>query len=114
MTLAALTLAAVWAQGEKDVPKRVSVSVALKAAIVKVQPAYPPIAKQLKIQGNVDLEALVGEDGTVQEVRIAGGNPILTKPAAEALKRWKFRPFETDGKPVKTLAPVSISFKLGE
>ena len=97
---------------EADPPKKVPQSEALAAVVTKVPPDYPPIAKQLKIQGLVELEAVVTETGTVEKVSILSGNPVLTKPAADALKMWKFNPFHTDGKAVRAVAQVGISFKL--
>jgi len=99
---------AVWGQ---STPKKVSRAEAISAIATRIQPSYPPIAMQLKIEGSVDLEAVVSETGAVEDVIIANGNPILTKPAAEALKRWKFTPFLEGGKPVKALAPITIVFK---
>jgi periplasmic protein TonB len=98
-----------FAQGEA---KKLSRSEALAAVLSKVQPEYPAIAKQLKVHGVADLEAVVSEDGTVEKVNIVSGNPILTKPAADALKKWKFKPISSDGKPSKALAPVSFAFDL--
>ena len=95
----------------QDGPKKVSRAEGLNAAQQKVQPEYPPIARQLKIAGNVELEALVAEDGTVEQVNIVSGNAALTKAAGEALKKWKFAPFTADGKIVKVLVPVSFDFK---
>jgi protein TonB len=85
---------------------------AMNAAVTKIQPEYPTLAKQLKVQGSVELEAVVAENGTVEAVNIVSGNPVLTKPASEALKHWKFTPFQVEGKPAKALVPVSIIFKL--
>lgn len=93
-------------------PKKVSKAEGLNAATRKVQPDYPPVAKQLKIQGDVELEALVSEDGAVEKVNIVSGNPVLTRPAADAVKKWKFAPFTADGKPVKALVPVSMNFHM--
>jgi protein TonB len=98
-----------WAQ---DAPKKVTKAEALSAATSKAPPDYPPVARQLKIEGVVELEALVSESGAVESVKIVSGNPVLTKPASEAIKKWKFTPFTADGKPTKALAPVSITFKL--
>jgi protein TonB len=92
--------------------KKVSKAEAMANITSKSAPEYPPVARQLRIEGNVELEATVSETGTVEEVTIVSGNPVLTKPAAEALKRWKFTPFTEGGKPVKALAPVSMAFKL--
>jgi protein TonB len=70
------------------------------------------MAKQLKIEGAVELEAVVTESGTVEKVNIVSGNPVLTRPAADAVKKWKFAPFTADGKVVKALVPISMSFKM--
>jgi protein TonB len=93
-------------------PKKVTKSEGLSAATSKVQPDYPPMAKQLKIEGAVELEALVSEAGTVEKVNIVSGNPVLTRPAADAVRKWKFAPFTADGKTVKALVPVSMNFKM--
>lgn len=107
----ALGLGAVVAPAQ-TAPKKVSPSEAMGAIATKVQPEYPPIAKQLRIEGKVELQAVVAENGTVEDVSVLSGNPVLTKPAAAAVKRWKFTPFTDAGKPVKALAPLSLSFKL--
>jgi protein TonB len=96
----------------QEAPKKVSRSEGLNAATTKASPEYPAIAKQLKIEGSVELEALVTETGTVEKVNIVSGNPVLTRPACDAVKKWKFAPFTTEGKPVKALVPVSMSFKM--
>ena len=93
-------------------PKKVTKAEGLSAATSKVQPDYPSMARQLKVEGAVELEALVGESGAVEKVNIVSGNPMLTRPAAEALKKWKFTPFTAEGKNVKALVPVSVNFKL--
>lgn len=92
--------------------KKVSSSEAVAAATTKVAPEYPAMAKQLKIEGKVELEAVVAENGQVEKVSIVSGNPVLTRPAVEALKHWKFTPFLVDGKASRVIAPISIGFKL--
>ena len=98
--------------GSGEEVKRVTRTEGLNAATTKVQPDYPPIARQLKIEGAVELEALVAENGAVEKVTIVSGNPVLTRPAAEAIRKWKFAPFTDDGKVVKALVPISMSFKM--
>jgi protein TonB len=83
---------------------------AKKAAIQKPAPEYPMVARQLKVTGKVNLDVVIAEDGSVAEVRIVSGTPILTKPAAEAVKKWRFRPFQADGKPAAALATLSFEF----
>jgi periplasmic protein TonB len=96
----------------QDAPKKVSKSEGLNAVTAKVSPEYPAIAKQLKIEGAVELEAIVAENGTVEKVTIVSGNPVLTRPAVEAVKKWKYAPFTSEGKTVKAAVPVSLSFKM--
>jgi periplasmic protein TonB len=107
--LAMLFTLPVLAQGEA---RRVTKSEALSAVASKVQPDYPPIARQLHVEGVVELEAVVSASGAVAKVNIVSGNPMLTGPTSEALKRWKFRPFLEDGKPIQVVAPVSFTFKM--
>ena len=110
-TAAAAVLIA-FAAAAQDTPKKISRAEALSAVSTKVPPDYPPMAKQLKIEGVVELEAVVAEDGAVTKVNIVSGNPVLTAPAAQALKRWKFKPFVEEGKTIQVLAPVNIVFKM--
>ncbi len=91
--------------------KRLSKAESMSAAVNKVEPEFPTMAKQLRIQGTVELEAVVTEAGVVEKVNILSGNPVLTKPASEALKKWKFAPILVDGKPVKAMAAVAFTFQ---
>lgn len=105
-----LTLLAV--AGSAQSSKKLSQAEAMAAVVSKTPPEFPVIARQLKIQGVVELEAVIGENGLVEAVNIVSGNPVLTKPAAEAVKKWKFAPQSVDGKPTRATAPVVVSFKL--
>jgi len=96
----------------QDAPKKVTKTEGLNAVTAKVPPDYPAIARQLKIEGAVELEVVVTEAGVVEKVNIVSGNPVLTRPASDAVKKWKFAPFISDGKPVKAVVPVSMSFKM--
>jgi periplasmic protein TonB len=107
-----LPLFAAFALFAQDGIKKVTLAEANAAISSKTPPEYPAIGKQLKIEGKVELEAVVAENGAVEKVNIVSGNPILTKPAAEAVRHWKFIPFADGGKPCKAIAPLSISFKL--
>ncbi len=82
---------------------------AKKAAIERPAPEYPLVARQLKVSGKVSLEATVSAEGDVTEVHILSGSPILTRPSAEALRKWRFKPFLEGGKPA--VAVVSIGFE---
>jgi len=93
-----------------DEGKRLTRAEALSSVTEKYQPSYPALAKQLKVSGAVELEAIVSETGIVEKVNVISGNLILTKAGAEALIKWKFRPALADGKPVKAIAPVQFTF----
>ena len=111
LMIAAVTLLGSLALAQ-EAPKKITRGEALSAVVNKVQPEYPPIARQLKVQGTVELEASVSETGEVTKVDIVSGNPMLTAPAANAVKHWKFKPFQEDGKPVRVVAPITMDSKL--
>lgn len=111
VTAAILTLAAA-ANAVAQEAVHVSQAEAVKAATTKVQPEYPPMAKQLHLEGSVQVQAHIGENGQVEEVKPLTGNAVLMNAAVSALKRWKFTPFTADGKPSKAVADMSFSFKL--
>ncbi|HYA17555.1 MAG TPA: energy transducer TonB [Bryobacteraceae bacterium] len=90
----------------------VSKTDALKNATSKVSPTYPPMARQLGMQGDVEVEARITEEGTVESVKPLTGNPVLLNAAVAAMKQWKFTPFTNEGKAVKAVAPVTFTFKL--
>jgi protein TonB len=95
----------------QDSDVKVSTSDAMKAATSKVQPDYPVIAKQLHLEGAVEVEAHIGADGSVESAKPLTGNAVLATAAVAATKRWKFAPFMVDGKPVKSVASLTFSFK---
>jgi TonB family protein len=78
----------------------------------KVDPTYPPEARVQRVEGAVILDALVGEDGNVREVTITSGPPLLARAAAQAVKRWRYQPFQLNGKPVAMHNQITIQFKL--
>jgi TonB family protein len=90
----------------------VSKTDAMKNATSKVAPAYPPMARQLGMQGDVEVEARINEEGAVDSVKPLTGNPVLLNAAVAAAKQWKFTPFTNEGKAVKAVAPISFTFKL--
>jgi TonB family protein len=85
---------------------------ALEAATSKVQPAYPPIAKQLGLKGEVEVETHIDENGAVESAKVKTGNALLGNAALEAAKHWKFKPFTANGKPVKAVTEITFNFKI--
>jgi protein TonB len=78
--------------------------------IVKVQPVYPPLAKQARIQGVVILEAIIGKDGAVTEVKVISGHPLLQQAAIDAVSQWKYKPTLLNGEPVEVVTTVTVNF----
>lgn len=111
LTTAALLFAAGFSADAQDTV-HVTQDAALKAATAKYEPDYPPMAKQLHLEGTVQLEAHIGETGAVEGVKPVTGNAVLMNAAVAAVKRWKFTPFTADGKPVKAVADMTFRFKL--
>ena len=78
----------------------------------QVKPVYPAAARVQRIEGVVILQALVGEDGNVHDVRVTSGSPILAAAAKQAVEQWRYQPFELNGKPVSMSTELKIVFKL--
>ncbi len=89
---------------------RVSEEDLRKAAVTKVKPEYPPVARQLHLGGQVEVDVFVDAEGDVEKVEPRSGNPLFTSAAATALKKWRFTPFKTDGKAVKAVGAMRIEF----
>jgi protein TonB len=79
--------------------------------IYKVNPQYPPAARSARVQGSVVMRATIGTDGTIQQLRVVSGNPLLVNAAMDAVKKWRYRPYLLDGKPVEGETNITINFK---
>jgi TonB family protein len=79
---------------------------------VSVPPDYPLLARQMKVQGAVSLQALISRDGTIQELQILSGPSILAAAAREAVKQWHFKPYFQNGRPVETQAKITVNFTI--
>jgi TonB family protein len=77
-----------------------------------VEPNYPLLAKQMKVQGAVVLEALIGRDGNIQDLHILSGPTILSAAAREAVKQWRFKPYLQSGQAVETEARITVNFTI--
>jgi len=78
----------------------------------RIEPVYPPIAKQAHISGTVELEGVIGVDGRMIELRVKSGHPFLAKAAYDAVIQWVYRPTTLNGKPVEVIAPITVTFRL--
>jgi TonB family protein len=97
------------------VPQRIRVSSAVTQGLLvkEVQPIYPEEAKVARAQGSVIMAALIGKDGTVQNLRIVNSDsPLLNQAALDAVKQWKYKPYVLNGTPVEVDTNVTVNFTL--
>lgn len=84
----------------------------LPEAITKAQPVYPDIAREAGVDGTVLVQALVGKDGKVKDVRVQKSIPMLDASAEAAVKQWVFKPALSNNKPVAVWVAVPVKFTL--
>jgi protein TonB len=77
-----------------------------------VKPDYPVLAKQMKVQGAVVLQALIDKGGNIQELHVVSGPAILANAAEEAVKQWHFKPYYQQGQAVETEARITVNFTI--
>lgn len=77
-----------------------------------VEPDYPLLAKQMKVQGSVVLQALIGRNGNIEDLHVLSGPAILSSAAMQAVKQWRFRPYYLSGEPVETQARITVNFTI--
>jgi len=94
--------------------ERTNVSTDAAATLVtrSVQPQYPMLARQMRVQGSVILQALIGRDGLIQDLRVLSGPPILANAAREAVRQWHFKPHYVGEQPVETRASITVNFTI--
>src|SRR5664279_1528756 len=80
--------------------------------ISKVQPTYPPLARLARIQGTVVLHALIGKDGSIQDLSVVSGHPMLIQAAMDAVKQWRYKPYLLNGEPVLVETTINVNFEL--
>jgi periplasmic protein TonB len=95
-------------------PQRIRVGGQVEAAklIYKPTPEYPPLAKMARIQGTVRLEAIISKDGTIQDLKVLNGHPLLVKSALDAVKQWRYQPTLLNGEPVEVVTEIDVNFTL--
>ena len=95
-------------------PQRVRVSQGVTEGLLmkKVQPTYPPLARSARIQGQVVLQAVIGKDGTIQNLRAVSGHPMLTPAAIDAVQQWRYKPYFLNGEPVEVDTQITVNFTL--
>jgi TonB family protein len=93
--------------------KRVSGGVMAGQLVSRVDPVYPPDAKSARISGAVVLDAVIGKEGTIENLRVVSGPEELQKSAIDAVRQWVYKPYLLNGEPteVETTITVNYSFE---
>lgn len=95
-------------------PHRVGGAVMAAKLIHQVKPVYPPLAISSRTQGTVKLTAVIGRDGTIQNLQLISGHPLLVQAALIAVKQWRYSPTLLNQEPVDVLTQIDVNFVLGQ
>jgi TonB family protein len=103
------------AKMEDEVPKKVTISASLAVGMLlqKTTPVYPPVAKAAHVSGTVVLKATISKTGSVEDLNVVEGPPLLQGAAIEAVKSWRYRPYLQKNEPVEVETTVNVIFVLG-
>jgi len=97
-----------------ETPRRVRAGgkVMQKKLIYQVPPRYPQEAERKHIEGTVRLEVIIGRDGSVSELKVLSGDPLLVDAATKAVRKWRYKPTTIQGQPVEVVTEVDVNFYL--
>jgi TonB family protein len=91
---------------------RVGGQVAAAKLVNVVTPTYPEAARRLRVQGSVELEAMISKSGAVENLSVISGNSLLTPAAIDAVRQWRYQPTLLNGMPVEVVTTVEVTFTL--
>jgi protein TonB len=80
--------------------------------IYRVQPTYPTLARTARIQGTVELRAIVSKAGTIENLAVVSGHPMLVSSAIEAVRQWRYRPYLLNNEPIEVATEITVNFVL--
>jgi protein TonB len=95
-------------------PIKVGGNVQAANLLKKITPLYPALAKSARIQGTVRFTAIIGKDGTIQNLQLISGHPMLVQSATDAVKQWVYRPTLLNGEPVEVITQIDVNFTLSQ
>src|SRR5271167_3954388 len=95
-------------------PQRVRVSQGVSQGLLirQVKPVYPALARSARIQGTVVLQAVISKDGSIENLHLVSGHPMLAPAAIDAVKQWKYKPYFLNGEPVEVETTINVNFTL--
>ena len=94
-------------------PLKLSEPVIQAQLISRIEPRYPPLARQLHLSGTVVLHAIIGRDGNINGLEVVSGSPYFVQAALDAVRQWRYRPTLLDGDPVEVETTITVLFRLG-
>jgi protein TonB len=77
-----------------------------------VKPQYPQIAVQARMQGTVELHAIISKEGAIESLQVVSGHPFLARAALDAVRQWRYRPYLLNGQPVEVDTQITVNFTL--
>jgi len=95
-------------------PQRIRISQGVTKGLLvhKVEPAYPVLAKQARVQGEVMLSAVINTNGEIENLQLISGHPMLVPAAIAAVKQWRYKPYLLNGQPVEVETTITVIFSL--
>jgi TonB family protein len=99
-------------QGVVNAATRAQVTSQAPTVTRSVMPDYPQLARQMKVEGTVILQAMISKDGSIQELQVLSGPGILATAAREAVRQWHFKPYLVNGQAVETQARITVNFTI--
>jgi protein TonB len=94
-------------------PVRVSSGTVAGMILSRPDPVYPPIAKAAHVQGAVILHAIISKQGTIENLQVVSGPPMLTGSAMDAVRRWRYKPYLLNGEPTEVDTTITVNFTFG-
>ncbi|HUA16777.1 MAG TPA: TonB family protein [Verrucomicrobiae bacterium] len=96
------------------VPQRIRVSSGITRGLLihRVEPPYPTLARQARVQGEVVLKAVIGTNGEIQDLQLVSGHPMLVPAAIAAVREWRYKPYLLNGQPVEVETTITVIFQL--
>jgi protein TonB len=91
---------------------RISQGVSQGLIVKRVQPVYPEQARQMRVEGKVELQANISKSGSITGVKQLSGDPLLGRAATDAVRQWKYKPYFLNGEPIEIQTQITVIFKL--
>jgi protein TonB len=93
-------------------PVKIGGNVQAARIINRINPVYPPLARQTRINGTVRLHAIISKDGSIQQLEVISGHPLLQQAALDAVRQWRYQPTLLNGEPVEVDTTIDVIFSL--